>query len=1036
MTVTGFVRSVSRPVVPELDDSQRAVVGLPDAASAAILGAPGSGKTTTLVEVVADRVLNRGWDPSQVLALASNRTAATALRDRLGVRLAVPTRGPLARTVNSLAYDIVASSRRAAGLEPPRLLTGGDQDSDIATLLDGHLEDGTGPDWPELLGQPVRRLRAFRTELREFMMRATEYGVPPSRLRAMAAALERPEWAAVAEFMHEYAQVMGGARPDQLDSAELASAASAILAADDPGELASGLRLVLVDDLQEATRSTINLLAALAARNIAIIAFGDPDVATSAFRGSDPTVLARLQPLLAVDEFSTLTLSTVHRQGGALRSFTSAITERIGSAGSFAQRKAQAAGADSPEPVVKLEAPTSGREQATIARILREQHLLHGTPWSDMAVITRSGAAVPGLARALALASVPTRTAVGGTPLRDDPTARSLIAVVDIGIGRSPLDAQVASDLLLGPFGGLDRITLRRLRLALRAEELAGDGRRSSDELLIEALSAPGRFATIDHRIARRAERMAKTLDDVRTQAAEGASIEELLWHVWERSGLADGWRAQALGAGVIAAEANRNLDGLLALFTAARRFVERHPELGPSTFLDGVLDAEVPEDTLSPQAAADSVLVTTPSGAVGLEFEIVVVTELQDGGWPNLRIRGSLLHQQEFLRALTGLDGVTIDERRAVLDDELRMFALAVSRARNRVVLSAVANEDESASAFLSLAPSDAGLADIRAMPPLTLRGMTGRLRRELTSGLDPRVQAEAASALARLAAEGVPGAHPDQWQGLLEPSTTEALFADDEYVRVSPSRLEAFEQSPLDWFIDSISGSEPSTAMAMGTIVHWAMETTANSTTESVWSAIESRWNELLFEAPWLAQRQKRLARDLASAVAEYLGDFDRDGKQLVGAEKSFTLHIDRALVSGTIDRVERASDGSVVIVDLKTGSPETSQTKIDAHPQLGAYQLAYLSGQLDDALAGFGAHTSGGAKLLYVKDGKGGKSYREGIQAPLTEEQLEGFRERIRLAAIGMTAAEFEGLVELDEYRSSPAQRLHRVRAVTSD
>src|SRR5690554_5260107 len=70
-----------------LDDSQVRVLAVPDGVSAAVLGAPGSGKTTTLIELVAHRVLQSGWNPSRVIVLGATRTRATNLRDRLALRL-------------------------------------------------------------------------------------------------------------------------------------------------------------------------------------------------------------------------------------------------------------------------------------------------------------------------------------------------------------------------------------------------------------------------------------------------------------------------------------------------------------------------------------------------------------------------------------------------------------------------------------------------------------------------------------------------------------------------------------------------------------------------------------------------------------------------------------------------------------------------------------------------------------------------------------------------------------------------------------
>ncbi|MHB1171382.1 MAG: PD-(D/E)XK nuclease family protein [Lacisediminihabitans sp.] len=1051
MALIGFQRATSRatPSAPVLlDAAQRAVLELADDASAAVLGAPGTGKTTTLIELVADRVERAGFAPEEVLALTPSRVTATRLRDRLALRLGVPSNGPLARTLNSLAFDIVGHAARAAGAEPPQLVTGSEQDSDLSQLIDGQLEDGTGPAWPEHLGPEVRRLRGFRTELRELMARATEYGVPPARLRALGTATERPEWVAAAEFLSSYLEVISSSRPSQLDSAELVQFAIAALAGDDPGPTVSRLRLVVVDDLQEATRSMLSLLRALAARGIAVVAFGDPDVAANAFRGGEPDALGRLGAMLAVPESVTLALGTSHRAGAELTAFTRRITERIGTAGAVGHREVTAAGPSISNSVLTIRAATPAREWAAIARELREWHLVRGLAWNRMAVVVRSGAQVPVVARALALAEVPARTAVGGRALRDDHAARSLLAAVDAGIGRVPLTAEVASKLLLGPFGALDRLALRRLRLALRAEELAGGGNRSSDELLVDALAASGRFATIDHRVGRNAERLAATLAAVKAAAGTGGTIEELLWLVWDRSGLAKPWLDLALSAGITAAEANRNLDGVLALFTAAKRFVERQPGTGPAVFLEGVLDAEVPEDTLSPQPLADSVLITTPSGTLGLEFDVVVIAAVQEGVWPDLRLRGSLLYPQQLVRAVTGLGDVVIDERRQVRDDELRMFALAVSRARLQVILAAVSNDDEAPSVLFALAPKDAREIDAATVRPLSLRALTGRLRRELVLGNRTPAEREAAasalrrsaaaSALARLAAERVPGADPAEWHGLLEPSTVEPLFAEDETVPVSPSKLEAFEESPLDWFVETVSGTQSSTAMGIGTIVHWAMETATDSSVDAIWSAVEGRWSELLFESPWLAEQEKRAARILAAGVAEYLADFERDRKTLVAAEGRFTLEIGQAKVSGSIDRVERAPDGSVVIVDLKTGNPITAQDKIDEHPQLGAYQLAYADGVLDEFLDELGEHRSGGAKLLYAKKGLRAKLYREGIQPPLDEQQLEGFRVRIRQAAAGMAQAAFLGALDLDEWGAFDVagRKLHRVRSVSSD
>ncbi|HEY1105847.1 MAG TPA: UvrD-helicase domain-containing protein, partial [Agromyces sp.] len=134
---------------------------------AAVFGAPGSGKTTLAIELVADHVEREGGTTDEVLVVSATRTAATSLRDALAVRLGLTTRGPLARTANSIAFELV----RAYTGRPVTLLTGAEHDHIIGELLEGGVRDGFGPAWPDPLTAEVRALRGFRTELRDLMMR-------------------------------------------------------------------------------------------------------------------------------------------------------------------------------------------------------------------------------------------------------------------------------------------------------------------------------------------------------------------------------------------------------------------------------------------------------------------------------------------------------------------------------------------------------------------------------------------------------------------------------------------------------------------------------------------------------------------------------------------------------------------------------------------------------------------------------------------------------------------------------------------------
>ncbi|KRE21634.1 UrvD/REP family ATP-dependent DNA helicase [Agromyces sp. Soil535] len=1022
---------------------------------AAVFGAPGSGKTRLVVDLVADRVERLGYTTDEVLVLSATRAAATLLRDELAVRLGVTTRGPLARTANSLAFQLV----RAYTGEPVTLLTGAEHDQIVGELLEGGIRDGFGPHWPDPLTPEVRALRGFRSELRDVMMRAVEHGVDAGSLARLGERAGRPEWVAAAGFLAEYAEVKEQLRPTQFDSAELGAFAAAIVrrSTADPAASAAlgalaGLRLLVVDDAQEATEATAALLGAFAARGVAIVAFGDPDVASNGFRGGRPELLGSLATVLEGAPVRRLDLAEVHRGRAAIRELVRSVTAHIGTALGGTHRQAQLAGADEVEaveardrtdalaPVLGIEAPSHAAECQAVAGLLRERHLLDDVPWSSMAVVLRSGADVPAFERGLALADVPTAGDAARTALRDAPAAAALLSAASLVLGREALTTELAVGLLTGPLGRLDGVGLRRLRLALRHEELAAGGARSGDELLVDALSAPGGFETVDAAPGRRAARLAKLLDTARGVAAAGGTIEELLWSLWEGSGLATEWGAQAHGTGVLAEEANRALDAAVALFAAATRYVEREPDAPAARFVDEVLASELPEDSLAPRRSAETVLVTTPPALIGREFDVVVVAGLQDGVWPNLRPRGTLLHAGLLPRvvqaARTGAPlpapETASESRSSVRGDELRLFALAASRARRQLVLSCTANDDEQPSMLM-------GYAAERVRPrrrPLHLRGLVGALRREVVATADT----EAAAALALLAEEGVPGAHPDHWYGLSEPSTTAPLVdldADPEaLVAVSPSQIDRAGESPLGWFIDHVASPPSGIAASIGTLVHAVVEeagtrTDGDTSVETLWAAVEERWRELRFEAGWVAERERRGARRMTEGAADYLTNFQDDGKVLLGAEGRFTLVVDRVRLTGTIDRVEASPDGTTVIVDLKTGRTPPSAEQTAQHPQLAAYQLAARSGQVPNA------GSLGGAKLVYVARPVRGLAFTERAQQPFDDDDAAAFRERLATIARTMSGNEFDGPGELG-FRSrfgAWQYRVHLVPAVSS-
>src|SRR5689334_23222990 len=148
MTSTGGYRlvrpAVEPPSAPVLDPSQRAVVEH-ERGPLLVLAGPGTGKTTTLVEAVVERVA-RGAAPDQVLVLTFSRKAADELRERIATRLGRTVAEPAAYTFHSWCFALVRAHAEPG--RPPRLLSQPERDVRIRELLAGHAEGAGTVQWP------------------------------------------------------------------------------------------------------------------------------------------------------------------------------------------------------------------------------------------------------------------------------------------------------------------------------------------------------------------------------------------------------------------------------------------------------------------------------------------------------------------------------------------------------------------------------------------------------------------------------------------------------------------------------------------------------------------------------------------------------------------------------------------------------------------------------------------------------------------------------------------------------------------------
>lgn len=974
----------------DLDPEQAEAVAAADPA-VLVLGAPGTGKTTVALEAVVAAV-EGGLSPEDVLVLSSGRRAAADLRDRVSARLRRTSGRPLVQTAAAAAFSVLRARASLLGDPVPTLVSGAEQDLLLGDLLAGHAAgEGVPLAWPPEVRPDVLGLRPFRDELRDLLMRAAERGLTPVDLAALAAAHRRPAWASAARLYEEYLDVvqLRAGTPDlgaRLDPAVVVDeAAQALLTWEDEvsGAVRPRWRLVVVDDHQESTSATARLLRVLADDGARVLLLADPDAAVQTFRGATPSLVGRAAVRgSGPGELGarTIVLRTAWRHDAGLRSVVGRVAERVGAVGAVQHRRAVAARPGDGDVRVAV-VPSTAQEAAYVAHALRSAHVERDVPWSQMAVVARSGAQVTALRRALAGASVPVSVLGSDVPLREEPATRPLLDAMRVCVGAAPLDAATAARLACSPLGGLDTVGLRRVRRALRTHELAQGGGRTSDALLVEAL---GSDEAPDVPGARPVVRLARVLQAGRRAAAlAGADAQTVLWALWSAAEQAEPWRRSALAGGAAGERADRDLDAVLALFRAAETFVDRMPRSTPGAFVDWLQAQDLPSDSLAARARRASVQVLTPAGAAGREWDLVVVAGVQEGAWPDLRLRDSLLGAQALVDVVAGRAvpgdaddaGSAAAARDAVLADELRSFLVACSRARRSLLVTAVDDTDQQPSPFLELVdPSDdEGETRRTSVPaPLDLRGLVAQLRAHLEQAAVDGVEPDPAAArtLARLAAADVPGADPAQWHGLAEPSSAAPLWDADTRVPVSPSKVETAQRCALRWALEAAGGtSTASGGQNLGTLLHAIAQEHPQGTEAELSAALDRRWAELGLGTGWPALATRRKADAMVHRLAVYL----RNAGEPLLVEGAFAVDTDRASLRGSVDRIELVEDGAdgpvVRVVDLKTGASPPSVSKAAENPQLGAYQLAVDAGAFDGLPDGT---TSGGAQLVFLGTG----------------------------------------------------------------
>lgn len=1009
-----------------------------------VLAGPGTGKTTTLVESVAARIA-RGGDPERILVLTFSRRAAVDLRDRMAQRTGA-AHAPQATTFHSFCYALLRAHQDSdLFVEPLRLLSGPEQDVAVRELLAGQ------PDlerlglahvrWPDEL-RACLTTRGFADEVRAVLARTRELGLGPHALRSFAERIGRPDWQAASAFLAEYLDVLD--LQGVIDYAELVHRAVLLARRPEIAErLAARYDAVYVDEYQDTDAAQVRLLKALAGHGRTLVAFGDPDQSIYAFRGADVGGILDFPHAFPGRDGTPApveVLRTSRRSGAALLAATRLLTRRMPLTRLPAEKvrahRELGAVRDGGRTEV-LTFPTPGTELDNIADILRRAHLEDGVAWGEMAVLVRAGArTIPMVRRALTSAGVPLDIDGDDLPLRHEPAVTPLLTALravaraeaapalpgergqeDAGPEEAQpepwLDTETALTLLASPLAGMDAADLRRLGRALREEERAAGNPvpPPSDVLLARALAEPERLVAHDPAYARGAQRLGGLLRKARERLAGGGTAEEALWELWDGTPWPRRLESSSRRGGAAGRNADRDLDAVCALFATAARAEERTGGRGALNFLEEIEAQDIAADTLTRRAVRpDAVRLMTAHRSKGLQWRLVVVAGVQEGLWPDLRRRGSLLEADRI-----GRDGLAEPlTPGALLAEERRLFYVACTRARERLVVTAVkapADDGDQPSRFLTELGVEPKNVTGRPRRPLSVAALVAELR---ATTVDPRasdtLREAAARRLARLAAltddDGrplVPSAHPYRWWGMWDPTRSKVPLRDrDQPVVLSGSALDQLANTcALQWFLGrEVKADAPATAaQGFGNVVHVLADEVASGRTPAdlnvLLERLDSVWNALAFDAPWKSDQEKANARVALERFLQW-HVMDRAGRTPVASEHDFDITLEegdyQVRIRGSMDRVEADGEGRAYVVDFKTGKQAPSAAEVARHPQLAVYQLAVREGAVDEAFGGLRPEP-GGAELVQLRQGAARKDGGDTVPKVQTQEPPAG-------------------------------------------
>jgi len=671
-------------------------------------------------------------------------------------------------------------------------------------------------------------------------------------------------------------------------------------------------RYILVDEFQDTNIAQLELLWQLAGERGNILAVGDHNQAIYRFRGASfGSFTYFLESFCGLGKGARgaeakkflVSLARNYRSTQRILNVAHAVIENNEQSPLLPSSKLETEHREG-ERVRVVEFGTPEEEAHWVASEVVRLHEA-GAKWRDMSVLYRKHSHRAQLLEALRRRGIP--FAIKNFSILSSTLVRDLLAWLRL-IGQ-PSDNVACARVLAAPYWGLEPRDL--VRLAERAEK---NHRRP---LADEAESAQ-REAPFDRDGVRLTE-FTQLLNQLR-QTARKSTASELLDEL-----------IGGLGVAPLGSDADRHYLERLVKFVKEWEKKSEGRQLRDFLEYLSFFEEAGGDIALEEELAEEAVQLMTVHGAKGLEFPHVFILRLSKNDFPSGTRKAVLEFPPELMKEERPQGDFQIQEER-------RLFYVALTRARQHLTLSTVVNRRKKPSSFLDdflMNPKVQKSDTVQSSPRVDLPPM------EEAAGPAPEFAA-AASLFSAAATESRAYSRVALWAKAFHPPRPEPL-------QLSPSAIDAYERCPMKYmfqYLWSVRGG-PHGQMTFGNVMHTTIKEfvaelrkRGQVPRDELLAIFDREWSSAGFPDDYQEQEYRKAGREQLTAFHE---TYVAAPAEVLYQEKSFELPLENNVtITGRIDQVNRIDGDAVEIIDYKTGKPRDAK-KANEDLQLSIYALA---------------------------------------------------------------------------------------------